>query len=441
MAQAVPSPAPRACGRPRADLAVPEVLGVNLAINRFDAWVLKEPWARSDFESWARNIRLGWEWDENAFGTNMFSHPFHGSLYFNAGRSNCLTYWESVPLAFLGSWTWEFFGETFRPSLNDFFMTTFGGIALGEITHRVAATIRDTEARGAGRIVREIGATLVNPLSGLNRLIHGDWTRVGSNPAEHRPGAFEFALKAGVRRLYGDSTDVVNVGPTLMVDIGYGDPFERPYDAPFDVFTLHAQVSPRGGGLNALQGRGRLFQLELPFWGDRVRHAFVVTHRYDYIHNPAYSFGLQSVEAGIVSRFPLIKAFRLRTRLAADLGALGAIDAPFGGVGERSYDFGPGAGAILELVLERHGRTYVMFLNRGEYLHSVSGAPANHLVAFSALEGNIPLARGFGLGFHLGGDARISRYADGTENKREFFETRLFVSWTRVRQADGPGTP
>ena len=70
----------------------------------------------------------------------MFAHPYHGGLYFNAGRSNGLTFWESAPLAFLGSWTWEYLGETHRPALNDFFMTSFGGIALGEVFHRVATT-------------------------------------------------------------------------------------------------------------------------------------------------------------------------------------------------------------------------------------------------------------------------------------------------------------
>lgn len=432
--------ASRPCGRPRAELAVPEVLAINLAVNRFDALVLREPWARTDFESWAHNIRLGWEWDENAFGTNMFSHPFHGSLYFNAGRSNCLSYWESVPLAFLGSWTWEYFGETYRPSLNDFFMTTFGGIALGEISHRVASTIRNTETRGAERLAREIGATLVDPIGGLNRLLRGDWSRTGPNPPEHRPGAFEFRLKAGVRKLYGDSTGIRDLSPTILLDVGYGDPFAQAYRDPFDVFTLHAQVSPGGGGVNALEGRGRLFQLELPWWGSRIRHVLVITHRYDYINNPAYSFGLQSVEVGMASRFPLVKSFELRTRLAGDLAVLGAIDAPFSGVGTRTYDFGPGAGATLEVVLARRGRTYVVLRNRGEYLHSVSGAPANHLVAFSSLEGNIPLAWGLGVGFHFSGYARISRYAGDVEDTREFFETRLFVSWTSV-QRPGAGQP
>jgi hypothetical protein len=110
-------------------------------------------------------------------------------------------------------------------------------------------------------------------------------------------------------------------------------------------------------------------------------------------------------------------------------------------VGERTYDFGPGLGGRLELALERDGRTYLAFYNRVEYLHSVSGAPANHLILFSGLEGSVPLARGLAVGFYLSGDARRSRYPGSPDNTRQFLETRVFLSWTRARQAPAGAAP
>lgn len=425
----------RTCQPVRAVLAVEEVMAINLFVNRADAWVFNQPWAETDFESWSSNIRLGWEWDENAFPTNMFGHPFHGSMYFNAGRSNCLTYWESVPLAFLGSWVWEYFGETYRPSFNDFFMTSFGGIALGEVTHRVAATLRNTEVRGGGRWAGEVGTLLINPIEGLNRLFRGDWTRVAPNPPEHDPGAYTFRLAAGGRRVHEDSTGITNLAPTIMLDMNYGDLFDRPFGEPFDVFSVRVQVSPGGGGLNLLQGRGRIYQTRVPWWGTQVRHEVEVSQMYDYIHNPVYSFGAQSIELGLISRFPLPRAFRLRTKFTTNAIVLGALDAPYGGVGERTYDFGPGFGGTFELSIERHGWTYLTFYNRAEYLHSVSGAPANHLIAFSGLEGNVFLKHGIGVGFQLSGDTRRSEYSDMPTNTRQFFETRIFVSWATFRAA------
>ena len=112
-----------------------------------------------------------------------------------AARVNGLDYFESIPITFLGSWTWEYFGETERPSLNDFLMTTFGGITLGEMFHRVGSSLRDNKDRGISRIMREISALPFDPMGGLNRLVRGQWTAIGANPPEHDPESY--AVSAG----------------------------------------------------------------------------------------------------------------------------------------------------------------------------------------------------------------------------------------------------
>ena len=116
---------------------------------------------------------------------------------------------------------------------------------------------------------------------------------------------------------------------------------------------------------------------------------------------------------------------------------MGAIDAPVAGFGERTYDFGPGAGATLELVLERNGRPAVTLNNRVEYLHTVSGAPANHIVAFSSLEGHVTLGRSLGVGVEFTGATRESRYLDAPAAVNSFGEARLFLSLTSF---SGPRT-
>lgn len=436
---APPQPAPAACGERKPAVAVQQTIAVNYAVNRFDAWIANQDWARVGFKDWARNLNLGWEWDENSFATNMFMHPFHGAAYFNTGRVHCLSYWESVPLAFLGSWTWEYFAETYRPSLNDFFMTSFGGIALGEMTHRVAATIRDDQAEGTGRILREIAATLINPVAGLNRLYHGDWTRIGDNPPEHDPGAFLLRFDVGLRSLTEDATKFKSSAPFVQLGIGYGDPFTTPYKAPFDVFSLEAQVALDGSGLNVLEGAGRLYEMPLPGWGRGIRHALTVSHRYDYLSKPVYSFGAQSIEVGLLSNFPLSAQTALRTRIGGDVVVLGAIDSPYGGFGERDYDFGPGAGATFELSLLRRGRPVVTLTNRAEYLRTVSGPPADHLIAFSTLQANVGIGDRWGVGVRLNGDSRTSKYRDADTDTQQFGEAQLVFSWiTRARPTVTP---
>src|SRR5262249_16200974 len=88
-----PASARADCPRHRVLWAVGEALAVNVLVNRWDAWGRNQPWAHVDPHSWGSNLRLGWNWDEDHFFTNMFSHPYHGGLYFNSGRDNCLSYW------------------------------------------------------------------------------------------------------------------------------------------------------------------------------------------------------------------------------------------------------------------------------------------------------------------------------------------------------------
>jgi hypothetical protein len=70
----------------------------------------------------------------------MFAHPFHGSLYFSAARTNGFNYWASVPFAIAGSFLWECCGETHPPSINDWIATSIGGAAIGETTYRLSST-------------------------------------------------------------------------------------------------------------------------------------------------------------------------------------------------------------------------------------------------------------------------------------------------------------
>lgn len=88
--------------------------------------------------SWWNNMQHGWEWDLDPFLVNQIGHPFQGSQYFAAGRANGLGFYESAAVTAFGSGSWEYFGETNRPSLNDFLNTTLGGVALGEMLHRTA---------------------------------------------------------------------------------------------------------------------------------------------------------------------------------------------------------------------------------------------------------------------------------------------------------------
>src|SRR5258706_9222649 len=203
--------------KPRTVMAISQVALINTFVNRMDAWVFKQDWARSGRRVWGEHLRLGWEWDEDAFTTNMFAHPYHGGLYSNAARANGLGFFQAVPYAIMGSWTWEYFGEKYRPSLNDWYMTSFGGITLGEVFHRIGATIRDNGATGRGRTLRELAALPMDPIGSLNRLVRGQWRAPGVNSPRPGPGSYAFRI-GGRGRLAGG----------LMADSGGGRVGRRP---------------------------------------------------------------------------------------------------------------------------------------------------------------------------------------------------------------------
>jgi hypothetical protein len=210
-----------------------------------------------------------------------------------------------------------------------------------------------------------------------------------------------------------------------------GDVFTTPSSAPFDVITAFAQVSPDGGGANILRATGRLFGTVLTPPESWHGHALVLNQRFDYVNNPVYHFGEQSLQAGIESRWRTGPGgLRITTRFAGSVVLLGAIDALDAGSGSRAIDYGPGIGAIAEASLERGGQRYISLYNRVRYLRSVSGATANHTLLFSGLEISIPLGERIGLGAYVSGDRRISDYSKFPADERSYLETRVYLTWT-----------
>ena len=79
------------------------------------------------------------------------------------------------------------FGEVWAPSPNDLANTTLGGITLGEMLFRFSSLTLDNEATGSNRVVREVGAGLINPVRGFNRLVRGEDRPDLGDPARLAP--------------------------------------------------------------------------------------------------------------------------------------------------------------------------------------------------------------------------------------------------------------
>ena len=285
--------------------------------------------ARITPKTWWANMEQGWVWDLDDFLVNQIGHPYQGNNYFNAGRANGLTFWESAGITAFGSGTWEYFGETNHASLNDLVNTTLGGIALGEMFHRTAWLVRDTRATGRGRLWKEIAATAIDPITGVKRFVSGDSSRVSDKPAEMVPSRLEWPRR-GRRALAGSDTSAFDSAGKafLELDLLYGDPTSGRSRTPYDAFGVLLRFGG-GGTFSEAKVRGRL--LGQPFRQDRFQ--LNVVQAYDFNKNTVYQFGAQSFNVNAAFTGKLSSRLSLLVAGWGGLTALGAVDSiPLEGV-------------------------------------------------------------------------------------------------------------
>jgi hypothetical protein len=308
--------------------------------------------------------------------------------------------------------------------------TGLGGIALGEMFHQVAATIRDNERSGGGRLLRELIATPFDPVGSFNRLVSGEWDRRGPNPAEHNPVATVLRIGAGAGIVREPGPLLANLkdaerAAVIFADIKYGDSYIDSLNKPFEAFSARMLLAPGNGGLTQLVGMGRVAGKDLSRTA-RYRRQLELNQRFEYLNNGALRFGAQTLELGVSSRRHLTGGFWLRTLMAGDAIVPAGINAPGAGVGPRDYDFGPGVGSTLSAGIEHSGTPLLTVHLQPAWVRTVNGADANHLLAFAAAEATIPLP--FRLALVVQGSYydRLSRYGDGTRSHRRFPELRVF---------------
>lgn len=217
-----------------------ETVGINMFVWSFNRFIANEDFARINGHTIKDNFKTGPIWDTDKFSTNLLAHPYHGSLYYNAARSNGMNFWQSAPFVLGGSLMWEFFMETEPPSINDLLATTFGGIELGEITYRLSDLFIDNRTVGAERVGREILTGLISPIRSLNRLITGEaWKQSSSKGRTYPSVPVNFIINAGPRFLKEQSGirhNTTSMNVTLRLD--YGDPYDDDFYSPYEWFQL-----------------------------------------------------------------------------------------------------------------------------------------------------------------------------------------------------------
>ncbi len=333
-----------------------EVVGLNIGVWGFNHFVMDEDFANISWASIKKNLETGFVWDNDQFSTNMFSHPYHGNLYYNSARCNGMSFGYSSLYTLGGSTMWELFMETEPPSINDIFATTLGGIALGEMTYRLSGMVLDPRKRGWPRFWNELAVTAISPMRGLNRLIDGDWWVVKPMDAyeSHQRTRLNGDLTLGTTYLAA-SGDLFN-GITNFygkAHLRLGDPINDPYRHPYDYFDFTAGFNfGRQFGVSNVNLIGTI-------WGKHVEPAkghklFAgIFQHFDYIASdtldnspvgvPVQFSGAAVVGGGIIYRFPeLERKIRLQTEIYTNVVILGGTHSDYFSVIERDYNLGSG---------------------------------------------------------------------------------------------------
>jgi hypothetical protein len=340
----------------------------------------------------------------------------------------------------VASLTWELIYEVDAPSVNDQITTSFGGVFLGEVLHRLAMLVVAPSASGRPPGWLEyLAAFLLEPMGEANRWLFDH--RLGRREALERLPPFFLMLSAGATfgtrfRENADLTIVQGVMANLQGLMIYGMPGDPEFraGAPFSHFALDFNLSfPGRQAVTAFFMRGLLV-------GDQfgvgpvhsTRGLFGLFGQYDFS-----AAGLVRVSSVAVGPGTSLQA-RLRDDVVLQLSAvLGGI--PFGTVGSlgldealaRDYHIGAGFQTTLDARVIHTQYGWFRVTARQWFIAGVWTPPTGwEFLTYLSAEPRIRLAGPIALGAEFSLALRRSYFADDTFDRAVNVATvHVTLSW------------
>ena len=328
-----------------------EVVGFLFLLNQYDRHFTDphEVYRTGTHSAWKNLTDSKWVIDQDPFATNQFLHPVQGSIFHGLARSTGLNFWESFGYAEAGSFLWKIAGETGAPSINDQITTPIAGSFLGEPLFRMANLLLENDGGPPG-FWRELGAAVISPPTGFNRLVFGN--RFDAVFPSHDPAiSTRFQLGAALNtHLTGPATSQFKQNEaTVDFQLAYGLPGKPGYSytRPFDYFNFQFTASTANTFENIIT-RGLL--VGAPYAaGDSYRGVWGLYGTYDYISPQVFRVSSTALNLGTTAQWWLSRAVALQGTALGGVGygAAGTIH----GSGARDYHYGATPQALLELRL------------------------------------------------------------------------------------------
>jgi Domain of unknown function (DUF3943) len=415
-------------------LAALETVGINVGVWAVDRYIVNAPFARISLDTWKQNLKTGFRYDNDDFPTNQALHSFHGSLSFNAARTNGLTFWESALFPVVGSLLWEYFGETQAASTNDLINTSLGGVTHGEIDYRLSTMLFDNTATGGERLWRELGGFVLNPVAGFNRLVHGETFKDAPNRDGRLPDRFSVEIDSGYQHVADGGAVAVPFPNQSLIGllVRYGDPFLGENSQPFDYFEALLEFGPPAADVR-WQERGQLHSWNLGA-SLRSEYRLGVFLNFDYRNSQTQVFSAQSLSMDVLSRLPLAHGAELRTELAANGYPLAAVqtDYPADGVAittiGRPYDYCQGGGIRVLARLYRDSLDLLLLSYQALWLGTSNGISVHSTIESFHAEGRVPFSSQLAVGAGYTWSKRITSYSQRPTAEVQGPQWRVFGS-------------
>lgn len=376
-----------------------EVFAANILVWSYHEFLSKEGWANISLKTMKNNLKLGFTWDYDDFTTNQFLHPYHGSAYFNAARTNGFTFWESAPFAFSGSLMWEYFMEIERPSYNDLLNTTVSGIIFGEITYRVSDLIINESTSGFERFLRETAVFFINPMRGFNRFFKGKSWRKNSS-GKSRLNRVAMRLSSGMNSLFFNrNLDHSTYYALFRFNMNYGNKLSvSSHKNPFDYFRVHSEISlAKSDDVIAISASGVLWDKKFTGFGSQNNIAGIYKE-FDLLANVVYKFSATSVSGEITNITKFSGGSSLNTSLGVSALLMGASHSEYARIIGKDYNLGPGFGARIFLQYKLNDRWDIYSRYKQYWIYITNGIKGNEFIGLFNFGVNYKLNNNYGVG-------------------------------------------
>jgi hypothetical protein len=367
-----------------------EIVGFEFLLNRFNHYAIDEQVYGSPTSNLRQNLKRKWIVDNDKFSTNQFLHPYQGSMYQGFARSAGLGFWESFGYTMAGSLLWEEAGEHTKSSINDQVASGISGNFLGEPLFRIASLLLESSGSGNPGPWRELGAAVISPSTGFNRLAYGD--RFGGVFRSHDPAVFT-RIDLGARLNTHFSSNVnVNADPTLPpaaqtlqrrqasadFNMSYGLPGKPgyTYTRPFDYFNFEFTAAT-SNAFESVFSRGLLYGTNYEA-GDNYRGVWGLYGIYDYVAPQIFKISTTAAAIGTTGQWWLSRTVALQGTTLAGVGyggggvihGAGIAAAGPNGDGLRDYHYGITPQELIALRLIAGDRVSVDATLRDYYISS-----------------------------------------------------------------------